>query len=467
MNLIEGVKMILGRFRRSADTYPTSERIQLWRAVYRGNPDWLNYDYVSLQGTKQTRRRMSLQAAQMVVSELAGLMFSEQPEIKADDSMLELLKRSGWIKQNSPFFERGIALGGCAMKLYTSGEQLFIDYIPADRFLPVSWDANGITEADFLDRRVIKDKTYVRIEKHRKTETGYRISNDAYELLDGGKMNKVNIALIPDWPQEDVEIATPVPLFAYFRPPMANNLEDDSPLGISVFANCIDTIQSLDISFDALQSEIVLGRKRIIVPASAVRQVIDTETGRPIRYFDPSDEIFQAFSTDDREQLKISDTSVELRVDEIRMAIQTLLDILSIQIGFSAGYLTFDGQRGIKTATEVISENSKTFKTVKAIEDQATEAIVGILNAARVIATLYGMPVSQDEYTVVWNDSITEDRNSDAQYWQSRYTAGTVPLYRVIMELDKVDEEEARRLSDEIAGEKKTVDIGSMFGGME
>jgi A118 family predicted phage portal protein len=313
----------------------------------------------------------------------------------------------------------------------------------------------------------MKEKTYIRIEKHRQTGTGYKITNEAYELLDGGKMVPASLLSVPDWPQEDVEIAVMSPTFAYFKPPMANNIEDDSPLGISVFANCVDTLQSLDIAFDALQSEIVLGRKRIIVPASAVRQVVDPDTGRPLRYFDPSDEIFQAFSTDDREQLKISDTSIELRIDEIRQAIQTLLDILSVQIGFSAGEFTFDGQRGIKTATEVISENSKTYKTVKAIETNAGEAVVELLNTARELAPAFGMAVTQDEYAVIWNDSITEDRGSDAEYWQSRLIAGTVPLYRVIMELDKVDEAEARRIAAEISEEKKTVDVGSMFGGME
>jgi A118 family predicted phage portal protein len=403
----------------------------------------------------------------MVVSEMAGLMFSEQPEINTDESMIELLNRSGWEKQNSAFFERALALGGGALKLYTDKNQLMIDYIPADRFIPVSWDSRGIFEADFLDRRVMKEKTYIRIEKHRQTGTGYKITNEAYELLDGGKMVPASLLSVPDWPQEDVEIAVMSPTFAYFKPPMANNIEDDSPLGISVFANCVDTLQSLDIAFDALQSEIVLGRKRIIVPASAVRQVVDPDTGRPLRYFDPSDEIFQAFSTDDREQLKISDTSIELRIDEIRQAIQTLLDILSVQIGFSAGEFTFDGQRGIKTATEVISENSKTYKTVKAIETNAGEAVVELLNTARELAPAFGMAVTQDEYAVIWNDSITEDRGSDAEYWQSRLIAGTVPLYRVIMELDKVDEAEARRIAAEISEEKKTVDVGSMFGGME
>jgi A118 family predicted phage portal protein len=459
--------MILGRFRRQPNVYPTSERIEVWRTIYRGNPDWLDYEYATLQGTKHKRRRLSMQPAQMVVSEMSGLMFSEKPEIMADESMLEMLERSGWNIQASAFVERMLALGGAALKLYSDKNKLMIDYVPADRFIPVSWDARGITEADFLDRRVIKEKTYVRIESHRRTQGGYNITNTAYELLDGGMMVPASLALVPDWPQQDSFIPIDRPTFAYIKPPLANNIEDDSPLGISVFANCMDTLQALDIAFDALQSEIVLGRKRIIVPASAVRQVIDPETGRALRYFDPSDEIYQAFSTDDREQLKISDTSIELRIDDIRNAIQTLLDILSIQMGLSAGYLTFDGQRGMVTATQVISENSKTFKTIKAIENNIGCGLVQILEVARALAPAFSMPVTKDEYAVVWNDSIAEDRTADAAYWQGRYTAGTVTLARVIMELDKVDEAESRRIAEGIKAEKKTIDVGSMFGGME
>ena len=81
-------------------------------------------------------------------------------------------------------------------------------------------------------------------------------------------------------------------LFAYYRPAMANNLDDNSPLGVSIYANAMGTLKALDIAFDSFVREFKLGRKRIIVPAKCIRTVIDPETGMQRRYFDTSDEAY-------------------------------------------------------------------------------------------------------------------------------------------------------------------------------
>ena len=64
-------------------------------------------------------------------------------------------------------------------------------------------------------------------------------------------------------------------LFAYYRPAIANNLDDDSPLGVSIYANALSTLQALDICYDSFVQEFRLGRKRIIVPAQCLRTVQD------------------------------------------------------------------------------------------------------------------------------------------------------------------------------------------------
>ena len=109
------------------------------------------------------------------------------------------------------------------------------------------------------------------------------------------------------------------------------------------------------------------------------------------RYFDASDEAYEALSTDSPDSLKIQDNSIELRVDEHERAINAFLSILCLQVGFSAGTFTFDRATGLKTATEVISENSKTYKTIKGHQLQVKMAIAKIIDAIVQIASLYDM----------------------------------------------------------------------------
>jgi A118 family predicted phage portal protein len=196
-----------------------------------------------------------------------------------------------------------------------------------------------------------------------------------------------------------------------------------------------------------------------------LRHVVNTETGRAEKYFDPSDEVFQAFDTEDKENLKITDNTVELRIEEIRRAIQTLLDILAVQIGLSVGSFSFDGV-SMKTATEVISENSKTFKTKQNIENALGASIIAVMESIAGLLVYTGQSVGAEPIGIEWDDSVIEDRNSKTAYIQSRLTGGTLARYRAIMMLDGVDEAEARKRAEEIAEENATVDVSTMFGGI-
>ena len=110
-------------------------------------------------------------------------------------------------------------------------------------------------------------------------------------------------------------------LFSYYRTNIANNLDDNSPLGVSIYANALSTLKALDVCFDSFVREFTLGKKRIIVPSSAIRYVNNPDTGQRCRYFDADDEVYEAMDTDDLESLQIKDNTVELRVEEHEAAI--------------------------------------------------------------------------------------------------------------------------------------------------
>jgi A118 family predicted phage portal protein len=469
MNLLGGLKMIWNKITGkdvSPDVMAAEARIEEWRAIYRGSPEWLDYWYPTLKGKLQKRVRKTMRPAKLVCSELAGLVWAETPKLAAPQGVLDVLAAARFMERIQAETDLMLALGATIFKLYVSDGKIGIDFVQPDRFIPVSWDAGVITEADIIDRRVIDKKQYVRIERHRKEGDGYKITSEVFEQR-GSELYPAPISLFG---LKESEATSPVKMFFYCGNPEANNLDTDSPLSISIFENARDTLECLDIAFDALNSEIVLGKKRIIVPARALRHVIVTDpnsqsVGKPERYFDPSDEVYQAFDTDDKENLKITDNTVELRIEEIRMAIQTLLDILAVQIGLSVGTFSFDGV-SMKTATEVISENSKTFKTKKNIENEIGRAIVAMMESIAGLLVYTGQGVGQDPISIEWDDSVIEDRNSKTAYVQSRLTGGTLPRYRAIMMLDGVDEAEARTRAAEIAEENKTVDVSTMFGGI-
>ena len=223
---------------------------------------------------------------------------------------------------------------------------------------------------------------------------------------------------------------------------------------MSIYANALDTLKALDIAFDSFSREFTLGKKRIIVPAQCIQTVVNHETGQMERYFDADDEAFVALKTEDSENLKITDNTVALRVDEHVSAINALLNILCFQVGLSAGTLSFDAVQGMKTATEVISQDSKTARTIKNNKNLFAENIETVVHA--LIATgiyLNAIPKKKYSVTVSWNDNIIIDDNTLIDNNIKLVQAGLKSKLKAIMDVQKCDEktalEEIERISKE------------------
>jgi A118 family predicted phage portal protein len=444
------------------------ENIRYWESIFRGNPDWLEEGYVDLSGVARTRTRRSMKAAKMITQKLSTLVYSELPEIVMDAGIEKVFEDNNFMETLVKKSERQFALGGQAIKLYVVDGEIKVDFVPAQRFIPVSWDNKGIHEADFIEPKTVDKKDLIRVESHRWENGEYVITNKVY-LQQGETLTERQLHEFEEGLQEEVRISgLTYPLFAYIQNPGENNLDPDSPLGVSMYANADDTLESLDVAFDSLQNEIELGRRRIIVPSSAVRKEYVTEGGelKKMMYFDPSDRVYQAFDMGDAENAKIHDNSVPMRIQELRDAIQTNLDILSVQVGFDPGSLSFDGSAGLKTATEVISDKSETFKTKKAYENYIGKALIDLMNSIRELSKMPGIElqgITDIEYTINWNDSIIEDSNARLDRIIKEKDAGLLSTAQALEEYKGVSAQEALKLAEGIKQERATIDLGGIL----
>ena len=334
----------------------------------------------------------------------------------------------------------------------------------------------------FISREAKDGYYYTRLEWHKWDGLTYYISNEVfrseYKKTNPGMAESQDI-LGFRYPLDEVypflNANTPMQglttsLFAYYRTAVANNIDDNSPLGVSIYANALSTLKALDICYDSFIREFRLGKKRIIVPSQCIRTVLDPVTGEARRFFDANDEAYEALFTDGPDTLKVQDNSVELRIDEHERAINAFLSILCLQVGFSAGTFTFDRATGLKTATEVISENSKTYKTIKSHQLQIKMAIAKIIDAIIQIASLYGLKwkgynigaLAQQgwETKVVFDDSILQDRQTNINEGILLTTNGLMSKKRFLVEKLGYTEAEALQELQEIKNE------GGVSGGL-
>lgn len=442
--------------------------IFIWKWIYRGMyKPWHLIPAPTIANPKNMRELYRLNAAKAVCAELASLVWGEECGISVsirgwDEQLNEdtgvkmnpdpldafvhkVLRKNAFGEKMQELIEQALALGGASVKVWCeqkrdragnivpdSGE-IRLGYCMADQFVPTAWDNARVTEGVFISRIAKGGYYYTRLEWHKWDGLTYIVTNELYraEMQKGVKGAESQDILGVRWPLADIypyldeETTIPVEesLFSYFRTPIANNLDNNSPLGMSIYGNALETLHALDICYDSFVREFRLGKKRIIVPARAVRTVVDPTTGQVRRYFDPGDETYEALASDDPNDLKITDNSVELRVEEHIAALNAFLSILCLQVGFSASTFSIDQRGGVKTATEVVSEDSKTYKTIKTVQNQLAPAVEHIVRSIIDVAVLYGMefdgvPVERliapgYDVTVTFDDGVTQDRQTN------------------------------------------------------
>ena len=432
----------------------------------------------------------------------------------------DALRRNAFGEKMQEFIEEGLALGGGAVKVWAepergnreqgtgnrgttssvtprsgatpspegegknnanAGRVIRLGYAMADQFVPLAWDNARVTEGVFISRRARKGWYYTRLEWHRWNGETYVITNELYRAdmqrgADGNNQDILGVRcplaeMFPEL-EEVTEVNVEDSLFTYWRTPIANNLDDNSPLGVSIYANALETLHAIDICYDSLVQEFRLGKKRIIVPARFLRAVVDPMTGRQVRYFDPNDETFVGMADDDG-TAGIKDISAELRVEEHTAALNALLSVLCLQLGFSANTFSFDQGSGLKTATEVVSENSKTYKTVKTVQNQLRPMLEHVVRNIIDVAILYGMEWNGQsveslaaggyEVSVVFDDAITQDRQTNLNEGVmlvnsgllSKYTFLTDPKYgqgltekEALAEIERINKEKTRTVNE-------------------
>jgi A118 family predicted phage portal protein len=426
--------------------------IQVWNDIYAGRPEWQKYTTTGIGG-KRTEYRYLMNAAKMLCSELSGLVFAEPPAITADKSVMDILAANKFLANLRPWAEIAIALGGGALKWTVKDGKFVIDYVHATDIIPVSYDSTGISEADFLSTEVVNAKEYKIVESHRKTATGYRIEVKAYQ-----KISEAEYRLVPN-PEGiggDAEIATTRPLFSVFKYPAANNIDMYSPLGLSIFANAMDSARQLDEAFDYVSDEMETSRRKIILPQSMIQTYFDNSTRKSSQFYDKNERVYVAFNSDEIKDMTPVSINFQLRITEIAQTINTLLSIFCRQCGVDDGFLSFDG-KSMKTATEVISENSKTFRTKKNIENALGATIIDFLSVLKDIGGLYGVSTTSADYTIDWDDSVIEDRNARATYHETLYASGLEDRVTAIMGIHGLDEEKANEMAAKIKSDKAVV----------
>lgn len=438
---------------------------QIWKSWYRGNVNDFHYYTLRVDGKEEKCERKTMNMPKKVCEDIAKLLWTEKSRIElsnknATKRLWEVLdsKENSFTVNFPIFLEKALAIGtGVLIEYENENGKTVIDYLDGTVFIPYKYTngyiSGGITVSRSVEEIRKKKIYYTHLTYHEYENGIYRRYNELYKSSIETELGKED-NFIQRFPKvkELEEIPTSTPRFQIFKPNIANNFDTESPMGISILANSIDRFKSIDLKYDCFSDEFELGRKRILVDQTAMKgqvQVDENGNQRFVQYFDAKDKAYVGINGMEGQPVKEIDFS--LRTQEHIEAINADLDWLSSNVGLGGNFYKFDGQ-STKTATEVISENSDAFRT-KVHYDIITNDV--IYDLVKVICEMEG--IKTNKITIIPDDSIIEDKNTEQLRAQQEVTAGLRSKKSYLMDIKGMSEQEADEELQKIQEEKMSM----------
>lgn len=397
---ISGIASYLSKILGTEITLYGQRNISYWNDWYKGYYRPFHH-YVDFNGNDTIELdRYTLKMGKRVCEEWANLLLNEKMKIsagggKGEKFLKKVLKDNGFFKNANTLVEKAFALGTGAFVVRLSGGEIKLDYITAECIIPISSETGKIKEVCFASEFVKKGKRFTYLELHLlDRKKNYFIRNIC---LDEG-LREVKLPGVP----EKYETGGKTPWFYIITPNIANNENVDSGMGISVFANAIDVLKGIDLAFDNMLTDFYLGGKMVVMNESVIAKEQD---GRRVAPFHSKKRLFMSIGDSIVDGKLFEEYNPELRVDENSKGIKLQLALLCTVCGLGNNYFSFDNNE-IKTATEVISEHSELFRTIKKHELVLEDALTGLFEC---ILRLGGF---KEDVTITFDDSIIEDKKS-------------------------------------------------------
>ena len=454
--------------------------IDQWKSWYVGNVKKF-HNYFIYNGTKKVpQTRFTMNMAKEISEDWSDILWSEKCEISMDNeqSQKEFDDISDdldlWAIINQAIEKSG-ALGTEAtvtgvydlisnedsMTLDISEAKTRVDLVDVDWIFPLTWNNKSITECAFGSVEYKKGIRYVILSVHKLNDQGnYVIINHLFEdIKNTGNLKEIT----SETTLKEFDTGSDIKWFSIFKPMLTNNLFANSPFGIPHYANAIDNMKAVDISFDALKNEIKDSRKRTFVRSD----LLNYDDGTQKMVFDENDiSVYVLPSGATKDDLIQSDTE-NLRTDKQIETLNTNLNILGNKVGFGENHYHFDGTN-LSTATAVVSSNSKLFRRKKKLEIGYESAIYDLIQSICYASTVFGShKLNYENFSIKFDDSIIEDKEAESNRALREISAGVLSKveYRekIFGETPEVAEQEIKKIEEEepdvqdILGTKKTI----------
>ena len=456
----------------SNEGYDISEKlnwekyIDIWSSWYRGKVRRFHNYYIYNGQRKVKMEKKSLQGAKKVAEDWADLLFNEKVSInlqKDEDTkaLNDTLRQNNAEVIINQGLEKSFAIGTGALVvsvqdieqeeniLDVTNAKIKLEFVECKKIIPLTWENGKIIECAFVTTKHKKGQTYIYIAMHVLNDKGnYVIKNYMFKgkyssFVEANDEEKEGFL-------EEFDTQSDIPWFSIIKPNICNNIDSETPFGLSVYANAIDTLKCLDNAYDGLDNEVTIGRRRTFI----AEEMMTYDDGEGKMVFDPNDISVYRMPKGFNKDSMIEHDDANLRADQFISTVNYQLNILSSKVGFGQERYKFDGQ-AIQTATGVISENSDMFRTIKKHEQVLENSLITIVKAIAYASSIFGnQMIDATKVTIDFDDSIIEDKGAEQVRAMQEVSQGLRSKLSYMTKYQGLNEQQAQEELDTIQQEK-------------
>jgi len=497
MKIIFNVLKDLG-YPVSSDIQKYYNMIEMWQYWWQGYvPDFHKYTVKVDNGLKRQLKRKQMRMAKKVCEDWANLLLNDKTRILVEDKKTQEfltgdeIEQAGGVfglskfwKQGNKAIEREFAQGTVCFYIQltkptvSSDGSLKADGLKiktikdAQKIIPLSYEDDEIYEIALASTHVMNSKEimYVQIFQ-REMDGSYIVKNYWYQV------ENESYSRIPSPNGEAESYKLPCKPFVVLKPNIENNISD-VPLGVSVYANAIDNLQSCDLAFDNLYSDVLLGKKRVFMNQAIVSMAhataIDANTGQE-RVVNIEPDINETLekslyvTTGEKlvgDQQFLQEYNPDLRIDANKDNIQFNLNLLSSKVGLGQRRYSFEVST-MATATEVRTSNKDLTESVWKQRIEIQDVLTELAKAVLIIGKeKCGANVdTETKISIQFDDTMFNDEEAERVIMLQEISQGVLQKWEYRVKYLGEDEETARKATGESGGMKPASIEEDYFGG--
>ena len=407
------------------------DAIQNWSNIFNKKEPWIDKNTVSLHVAHTICE---------TVAKAVTIEFKSECDDPKINEIYQLFLRK--IRRNTEY-----AIGKSCEFFKPSYEngKIVISVIQGDKFIPISFDDSGkLISCIIIDQISKGTSIYTRLEYNELKDNKLIIKNIVYE---GEKNNtilskKIQLSSVDKWKDLEENLAIDGIdrlIGGFFTMNNTNDVDNNSPLGVAIFHNALDTLKEIDKQFSRTLweyegSELAIDLDESMIP-------LDNK-GNPI-YPNGKKRLYRKLITDDSNKDKWNIFNPEIRDTALFNGLNELLRQAEIQCSLGLGTLC-KPELIEKTATEIKSAKQNYYITVSDIQTSLQYALDDLIYGIYVLCKLYNIPVNPTYSTTYdWDDSILVDKESLQKQSMVERNAEVISDVQYIMETRDYNEEEA------------------------